>query len=141
MGGGNNGRSGGNGAGSGVARGGMMAPRYPAPIQRPHAPALPLYRAPPAPQQQPQRPHAHPVQQPPRQNVYYQHHQRSKWNFGNIDILSGVSRMYKRPCLVPDGAGGAERAVESVDVVTPVEEPAEVAATADAPPAAEVKAE
>lgn len=50
-------------------------------------------------------------------------------------------KIYKRPCLTPDGAGGAERAVENVDVVTPVEEPAEVAATTEAPPAAEVKAE
>lgn len=49
--------------------------------------------------------------------------------------------VYKRPCLSPDGAGGAERAVESVDVVAPVEEPAEVTVAAEAPPAAEVKAE
>lgn len=43
--------------------------------------------------------------------------------------------------LSPDGAGGAERAAESVDVVAPVEEPVEVAAAAEVPPAAEVKAE
>lgn len=80
MGGGNNGRCGGNGGGGNMARGGMVgvAPRYPAPIQRPHAPAMPLYRAPPAPQPGPPPRQHH---QPPRQNMYYHHHQRSQYLF------------------------------------------------------------
>lgn len=65
---GSNGRCGGGGA---APRGGMVAPRYPAPIQRPHAPHAPLYRhAPPA-----QPPRAHHA--PARHTLYYQHHQRS----------------------------------------------------------------
>lgn len=76
--GGNNGRCSGAAAGGGGAmgRGGMVAPRYPTPIQRPHAPAMPLYRAPPAPQPQPvPRVAAHHAQSRP--NLYYHHHQRS----------------------------------------------------------------
>lgn len=69
--GGNNGRCG-SGGGGNMARGGMVAPRYPAPIgQRPHAPALPLYRAPPASAPRHHAPHQ------PRPNLYYHQHQRS----------------------------------------------------------------
>lgn len=69
--GGNNGRCGGGGGGAAgvMTRGGGPAPRYPAPIQRPHAPALPLYRAP------QQRPH----HAQPRPNLYYHHPQRSQY--------------------------------------------------------------
>lgn len=71
--GGNNGRCGGGGGG-GMARGSMVAPRYPAPIgQRPHAPAHALYRAPPA-APAPRPHHAHHA---PRPNLYYHQHQRS----------------------------------------------------------------
>lgn len=52
-----------------MGRGGMVAPRYPAPIgQRPHAPAVPLYRAPPA------APRPHHAARP---NLYYHQHQRN----------------------------------------------------------------
>ncbi|KAJ0181030.1 hypothetical protein K1T71_003115 [Dendrolimus kikuchii] len=129
MSGGNNGRCGsgggagaagggggaaGGGGGAAMARGGMVAPRYPAPIQRPHAPAMPLYRAPPTPQP---RVGAHHAQARP--NLYYHHHQR---NGGS--------------------GGGGDRAAEGADAAGASEECGEAAAATDAAPgAAEPKPE
>ena len=94
-----------------MARAGMSAPRYPAPIQRPHAPAMPLFRTPPGPQQ---RPH----HSQPRPNLYYHHHQRNGGGGGE---------------RAPDGGETGAGAEEGIDPP-----PSQDAPSA---PAAELKAE
>ncbi|KPJ06709.1 hypothetical protein RR48_11756 [Papilio machaon] len=97
-----------------MSRGGPAAPRYPAPIQRPHAPVPPLYRAPPAPS--PARQH----HAPQRNNLYYQHQQRNGAGGG--------------------GNGGGERAPEGGEVTPGAEEQVEAGAP-ECPPAADLKAD
>ncbi|XP_038209509.1 uncharacterized protein LOC119830524 [Zerene cesonia] len=118
VGGGNNGRG---GCGNGAMSRNMGPQRYPAPIQRPHAPAMPLYRPPAQPATRPH--HA------PRHNLYYHHPQRSEYShpaqYSNIQY----------------GSGSGEQARDGGDTPLTVEEAVEAPAASDAPAPAEVKAE
>ncbi|CAK1548241.1 unnamed protein product [Leptosia nina] len=97
VGGGNNGRGCGNGN---AMNRNMMPQRYPAPIQRPHAPAMPMYRAP----QPPRQHHA------PRHNLYYHHPPRNG---------SGGAEQHSR-----EGGNTPSTVEEPVEVPPPSDAPA-----------------